>query len=57
MNTMNHIRISGAFISDTRPNEVVFKKLKRDAPNVRKQTETNRDGVVDPANYNNLNQF
>ena len=45
-------------ISGTEPSSVIlsqsnyFQKLKRDVPNVPKQAEARRDGVIDPQNYN-----
>ena len=45
-------------ISGTEPSSVIlrqkwnFQKLKRDVPNVPKQAEAERDGVINPQNYN-----
>ena len=50
---MDHTHISG-----TEPSPVIlsqkcnFQKLKRDVPNVPKQAETKRDGVINRQNYN-----
>ena len=50
---MDHMRISG-----TEPSSVIlslkrtFQKLKRNSPNVPKQVESKRDGVINPKNYN-----
>ena len=49
-------------ISGTEPSSVIlsqkkeFQKLRRDVPKVPKQAEANRDGVINPQNYN-FNQF
>ena len=57
INNMDHMRISG-----TEPSSVVlsqrskFESLKRDVPNVPKQAEANRGGVINPQNYN-VKQF
>ena len=45
-------------ISGTEPSSVIlsqiiiFKSWKRDVPNVPKQAEAKRDGVINPQNYN-----
>ena len=45
-------------ISGTEPSSLIisqkknFQKLKRDVPNVPKQAEAKRDGVINPQNYN-----
>ena len=42
-------------ISDTEPSSLAkkeFSKVKRDVPNVPKQAEAKRDGVINPQNYN-----
>ena len=45
-------------ISGTEPSSVIlsqkmnFQKLKRNVPNVPKQGEAKRDGVINPQNYN-----
>ena len=50
---MDHMRISG-----TEPSSVIlsqkqyFQKLIRDVPNVPKQAEAKRDGVINPQYYN-----
>ena len=50
---MDHMRISG-----TEPSSVIlsqtmkFKKLKSDDPEVPKQAEAKRDGVINPQNHN-----
>ena len=57
INNMDHMRISG-----TEPSSVILsqkkycQKLKRDVPNVSKQAEAKRDGVINPQNYN-FNKF
>ena len=58
INNIDHMRISG-----TEPSSVIlnqkkcFQKLKWDVPNVPKQAEAKRDGVINPLNYdfNNFN--
>ena len=53
MNNMDHMRISG-----TEPSSVIlspkryFQKLKRNIPNVPKQAEAKKDGVINLQNYN-----
>ena len=45
-------------ISSTEPSSVIlsqkgnFQKFKRDVPNLPKQAEAKRDGVINPQNYN-----
>ena len=49
---MDHMRISGTEPSSVIHRQKSFQKLKRDVPSVRKQAEANRDGVMNPQNYN-----
>ena len=50
---MDHMRISG-----TEPSSVIlsqkkqFSKVEKKSPNVPKQVESKRDGVINPKNYN-----
>ena len=52
INNMDHMSISG-----TEPSSVIlnhkknFQKLKRDVPNVPKETGAKNDGVINPQNY------
>ena len=52
------MRISGTELSSViLSQKKYFQKMKRDVPNVPKQAEAKRDGVINPKKNNNFKQF
>ena len=49
---MDHMRISGTEPSSVILSQKIFSTLKRDVPNMQKEAEAKREGVINPQNYN-----